>query len=168
MSLSFLFCYLILYFNVFSFCTVADFPSRQRNCEGLVKDGVQHYTLGWRWSIRVQLCILPLSPVRGTKRNQVTLCTCSPILDDRWGNTDGVCGFPFESARVAALVSIRSVSRIWTFRHAMLIQTVYVLNDNYGILSWVMANKHNPTGETPPCYVHPCPLCSSMSMKTAD
>lgn len=89
--------------NYFFFWLCADFSSCWGHNKGLGKEGFRGDDLRWCRPLCMQLCLLPFPSVCRAKRDQIALCSCSSVLDHRWGHTNAICCFLVRGAHFIKL-----------------------------------------------------------------
>lgn len=81
-----------IYINIFTYI-VSDLSSGRGDYIFFSKDGFWGHGLWRRWPVCLQLCLLSLIAFCGAERDFITLCTCSLLLNHRWGDPNAICCF---------------------------------------------------------------------------
>lgn len=71
-----------------------DYPASESINQVTPQDRLWCYAFRWCWSIRMQLCVLPLPSVCRATQHQITFCACATLHDNWWGGPDAFCWFP--------------------------------------------------------------------------
>lgn len=78
---------------LFGFLLFPDRASCRGDHKGIGKNGLWSDDIGWCWAICLQLCVLSFLVLRRAEWNQITICTCAPLLYYRRGDSNAICCF---------------------------------------------------------------------------
>lgn len=87
----------------------ADLSSSGGNNQDIGKEGIRSNDVGWCWSVRVQLCLLPFPPPSRRERHQITICSCSSLLNYRWRDPDAIYCFLVRSSCIFKLLGYQCI-----------------------------------------------------------
>lgn len=87
----------------------ADLSSSGGNNEDTGKEGIRSDDFRWCWSVRVQLCLLPFPPPSRRERHQITICSCSSLLNYRWRDPDAIYCFLVRSTCIFKLLGYQCI-----------------------------------------------------------